>query len=124
MREHKYRAWDKKEERMYLPDAKIKMRDEDSWLVDSIHAVNISLRDEGIIWMQYTGLKDKNGKEVYEEDLLEVYCGNTKQSGLYEVKDLRSFYEALDTNDNYLRIDELNLEVVGNIYENPELLNV
>lgn len=40
----------------------------------------------------------------------------------YEVEDLRTFYEALDTNDGYMRIGENTMEVIGNIYEHPDLI--
>ena len=62
--------------------------------------------------MQYTGLKDKNGKEIYEGDILEVYggeCINYLVESLYSI-----FYDRINT--------ELEYEIIGNIHENPELL--
>ena len=67
--------------------------------------------------MQYTGLKDKNGKEIYEGDI--VYIPDMK----FEVK----FRETIcwDCGGNYTgmgyEISEA-YEIIGNIYENPELL--
>jgi hypothetical protein len=77
---------------------------------------------KGLFWMQFTGLKDKNNKDVYIGDLLQVKYEQDWQDGYYEVEDLRSFYLSLDTIDSYLRINEF--IVKGNIYENPELLEV
>ena len=71
---------------------------------------------------QYTGVNDKNGLEIYEGDVLEVYMEGCKQDWGYLVDNLRDFYEALDTIDSYQRIEENKMKVIGNIYENPELL--
>ncbi len=69
---------------------------------------------------QFTGLKDKNGKEIYVGDILRTWCGGDEQNSPYLVEDLRSFYEAIDTKDSYLRINQY--ERIGNIHENPELI--
>jgi len=83
------------------------------------------------IGLQYTGLKDKNGKEIYEGDILQV-AGNKK----YEVKYCtggESNFEwfggmfILHLNEeNFFGFDEYAMKtggIIGNIYENPELLN-
>ena len=86
---------------------------------DKTYIRDISKR---FILMQYTGLKDKNGKEIYEGDIFTCEIGGTKQIYPIEVIDLRDFYEKLDTVDSYMRVNENSIEVIGNIYENPELL--
>ena len=77
--------------------------------------------------MQYTGLLDKNGKEIYEGDIVSFNTSyeldNDDCSGITEVKWIEKeagFFPF--TLNNRWRCDVENVEVIGNIYENPELL--
>lgn len=75
------------------------------------------------IFMQYTGLKDKNGQEVYECDILK--SGNKIYSISY--KDLLWYMGGVRQGDSEedtfaMSSDVTYAEVIGNIYENPELL--
>jgi uncharacterized phage protein (TIGR01671 family) len=74
--------------------------------------------------MQYTGLKDKNGKEIYEEDIIKFFCwSNLKQCNWWWTD--RVFFKDGSYYADY-RVDawakEPTLEVIGNTYENPEML--
>lgn len=77
--------------------------------------------------MQYTGLKDINGKEIYDGDIVKVVrCGCHKcikftpfeSVVLYDGKCVRPFGSA----ENDTESNSENYEVIGNIYENPELI--
>lgn len=64
--------------------------------------------------MQYTGLKDKNGKEIYENDVIDFENGYISEI----------FYQdgAFKLNDNIYRSDLSHGIIIGNIYQNPELI--
>ena len=116
MREIKFRAWDKENEKMMK--------------VSSLHLENkeLSVKENGTFHlfrmqdlMQYTGLKDKNGKEIYEGDIYHVGDKNIRylvvwfDSG-FEGKQLRS------TSYAGLKSWAKDIEILGNIYENKNLL--
>ncbi len=78
-------------------------------------------------WMQFTGLKDKNGREIYEGDVIEI-------SGGYEGSEVDPTKARVFFKDGAFQTDFHNalirialpgnwlVEVIGNIYENPELV--
>lgn len=72
---------------------------------------------------QFTCLLDKNGKEIYEGDILQYSCGGDAQSDPYIVEDIYDFHIQINRDDNYYRIDRSSLKIIGNIHQNPELLN-
>ena len=77
--------------------------------------------DEKYILMQYTGLKDKNGVEIYEGDILD----NENDRGCYAIKwnDLSAGWTLGDDGLNMKRFQVHEYwEVIGNIHQNPELL--
>ena len=80
--------------------------------------------------MQYTGLKDKNGISIYEGDVCRCYggvqaFGQYEYSGIYEVKYTGNSFDMVKNNCGYgwglSGVIDI-IEIIGNIYENPELL--
>ena len=98
-REIKFRAWDKRFKKMDY--------------ASPMAILNIEDNDHEI--MQYTGLKDKNGKEIYEGDI--VTDGVGKYKIIYDLKlaGYQPYCIFRDDPENYC-------EIIGNSYENPELL--
>jgi len=83
---------------------------------------------DSCVLMQYTGVKDKNGKEIYEGDIVEMEFGK----GIVVFDSAAFLVRNLDDDEYYGFDDFFSLykggcylvEVIGNIYENPELLEV
>jgi uncharacterized phage protein (TIGR01671 family) len=140
MREIKFRAWDKQRSRMlygnnglfmFVGTGGLGWNFADTW--------DVGVNNDYTL-MQFTGLHDKNGKEIYEGDICRFYKPNsyTKAEDLFEVR-----WNPSEASFRYwsYRIDDWAFsfqkklhnignnkngawcEVVGNIYENKELLN-
>jgi len=75
--------------------------------------------------MQYTGLKDKNGKEIYEGDIISDHVGIGEVEYVERHAAFRVNYhdgQAKWFYDYFLQGERESIEWIGNIYENPELL--
>ena len=108
MREIKFRAWDGRMIKDFI------MTSHGAVALEYDHfGANVEL-------MQYTGLKDKNGEEIYEGDILTVWIQGYKQESYYVVDDMREFFAEFRHDDSYYQFEKV--EIIGNIYENPELL--
>ena len=103
----KFRVWDKNENTMIIPGF---ISNSPEWN-----------EEKGRVLIQYTGLKDKNGKEIYEGDIIQdefdrkfyVYWVSNEARFAIRQKNRKSEY--------FMVINHLKIEVIGNIYENPLL---
>lgn len=103
-REIKFRCWDKKDKQMIVLESQ--------YVSEALHYYENGTHE----FMQYTGLFDKHGKEIYEGDILKDLEGT-----LGIVKFNNGRFEAFDGSwDNLEFPDES--EIIGNIYENPNLI--
>lgn len=117
MRDKKFRAWSTDDKGFYVPVINQRGKSCDLWYGYEVVGEN----DDPI--MQYTGLKDKNGTEIYDGDIVEAdqdtyeVIWNTDCClgygwGLWSI-----------TNKGFRKLDGFSTySVIGNIYENPELL--
>ena len=145
----RFRAWLKKEQKM---DNEI---DHISWLEDELYCIGDGITymvlAEDLVLMQSTGLKDKNGKEIFEGDILKFndewneYChegyvdGSVEGINFVEVVRGEACFEFGKTKypdsflfilmedehlnfKDFIKSEDFEFEINGNVYENPELL--
>lgn len=121
-REIKFRAWNKKEKYMEPVDD---LQMFSNQLSIGMLSKDYFLGKDDVELMQYTGLHDKNGKEIYEGDILRIIVNNNIEkicavefkNGIFGVmfskqRELTAFPHFYNTT----------FEIIGNIYDNPELL--
>jgi uncharacterized phage protein (TIGR01671 family) len=131
MREIKFRAWNKTTQTLEVVE-------EITYNKGKIDQINtdkdrILFPDKECELMQFTGLKDKNGKEIYEGDVVrfevenqDMWAGGTRGEIAYE--ETEACFVIMNAGKSYVTIGHgydaypRSLEVIGNIYENPDLL--
>ena len=118
----RYRAWLKKKQEM---DNEI---DHISWLEDELYCIGDGITymvsAEDLVLMQSTGLKDKNGKEIFEGDIVKMSKDVYSEPTYYEVVRHRGGAYRLESKQHgcELWLRHTDCEIVGNVYENRELL--
>ena len=130
-REIKFRAWDEKKKEIRDVTG-INWYDEYIW-VDETPMTGDKLPIESTPLMQYTGLKDKNGVEIYEGDIMEEVVKN--QHGIFKKVFVFPAYEEFSGGgmdysvygigyswDDHTPINLSISQIIGNIWENADLL--
>lgn len=132
MREIKFRVWDESSKTMkhkISPFGAEASDDLNDFFEESSYHDNI--------YLQYTGIKDKNGKEIWEGDMVE-FCFNDytrrkprlnikgKGKIIFDEETARFVVAPIEITDQqynlYMSINPNQVSIIGNIYENPELL--
>ncbi|MBK5474378.1 hypothetical protein JFU54_28755 [Bacillus sp. TH19] len=129
MREIRFRAFDEELRKMYSGDEIEGESNLDTWL--SYGEVAIYRIDNGeyvqLKPLQYTGLLDKNGNEIFEGDVVDTIYDGKLFTGVVVYDESELDFKATNGKENYgsnfqyLPCCE-EVEVIGNLYENPELL--
>lgn len=145
MREIKFRAWNKSKNIMVYNDEDDSRGYWEGVYCNNIQMVNARLVNSGhreYVWLQFTGLNDMNGKKIFNGDIVErkgIKYQITLEIGsflLVKIDENTDMYEEFVDcwNDHVYPLSQLywnnsdeenhiyDLEVIGNIYENPELL--
>nr|DAS10080.1 MAG TPA: YopX protein [Caudoviricetes sp.] len=123
----RYRAWDKDFKTMYEADDIVYIDFEEKQIcVKTLFFERTNYyKFDDIVLMQSTGLTDKNGKEIFEGDILDSEDGFL--AGIVELRqDLGMFVSTLIKYNNFERLCSIanSREIIGNIHTNPELAEV
>ena len=118
MREIKFRLWDKTQEKMHYDNFQITFNGQLAGTFGLFPSASTLI-------LQYTGLKDKNGKEIYEGDIIEGHKATSEtwynfkssvffQDGCFTIEVAKDYHPCL--------YECSNIEIIGNIYENLKFL--
>lgn len=112
-RDVKFRMWVIDEKKMYYG----------MWATENAHFTNgFRYRRSEINVMQYIGLKDINDEEIYEEDIVKIRDNKLKVT-FYGIVDFQDASFVIKRNwCTHYRWMDYQIEILGNVYENPDLL--
>lgn len=129
----KFRAYDSSSyKRMYQPD-EVMVGNGDIWIIDEDSCDNEWIVNNDLHLMQSTGLLDKNGKEIFEGDVIAIEVDDTGtpiNARVFQNSKIGVLmFHVFEDNEDVPMVELLEdnsvaFEIIGNIYENPELLEV
>ena len=127
----RFRAWDGGSLcRMYSPE-EVMVGNGDIWVVDEDSVAGEWIVNNDLALMQSTGLTDKNGKEIFEGDILSVETdvGKVRVSVSWDDKHALFMFESQKYNEKQALAELFEdnsypFKIIGNIHTNPELLEV
>ncbi len=110
MKQIKFRSWDGFNKKMSF------------WTINDLCTWNDKTEKPSSLedWMQYTGLLDKNGEEIYQLDQLRAKSNQTKENieGIVEWRNDEAAFRLVAMNNYMYKLHDIhNVEVIGNIYQ-------
>lgn len=129
----RFRAWDSGSLcRMYSSE-EVMVGNGDIWIIDEDDVAGEWIVNNDLSLMQSTGLTDKNGKEIFEGDIIAINLEGIETPITAKVFQNRKMgilmFHAFEDNEDVpmvelLEGDSVEFAIIGNIWENPELLEV
>lgn len=114
--------------RMYSPE-EVMVGNGDIWIIDEDGVAGEWIVNNDLVLMQSTGLTDKNGKEIFEGDILSIETDeeNVKVSVFWDDKHALFMFKSKKYNEKealaeLFEDNSYPFKIIGNRYENPELL--